>query len=133
GCPVWGGASAAGPAFRVDPVRPRVAAICGRLDGLPLAVELAAARVKVLSTTDILANLDQRLPLLSGGARDVPERQRTLRATIDWSYDLLAPDEQQLFRRLAVFSGGCTLGAARAVCEATLDTLPSLLDKSLLP
>ena len=125
-------ASAADPAFRLDPVRPTVAAICGRLDRLPLAVELAAARVKVLSTTDILANLDQRLPLLSGGARDVPERQRTLRATIDWSYHLLATDEQQLFRRLAVFSGGCTLESARAVCEATLDTLQSLLDKSLL-
>ncbi|TMG53498.1 MAG: tetratricopeptide repeat protein, partial [Chloroflexi bacterium] len=125
-------ASAADPAFRLDPVRPVVAAICGRLDRLPLAVELAAARVKMLSTADILANLDERLPLLSGGARDMPERQRTLRATIDWSYDLLATDEQQLFRRLAVFSGGCTLESARAVCEATLDTLQSLLDKSLL-
>ena len=79
--------------------------ICRRLDDLPLALELAAARVKALSSTQILERLEQRLPLLTGGARDLPERQRTLRATIDWSYELLTPEEQQLFARLAVFAG----------------------------
>src|SRR5439155_11817593 len=86
----------------------------------------------VLSTQALLARLEQRLPLLAGTARDAPERQRTLRATIAWSYDLLAPGEQDLFRRLAIFRGGCTLEAAEAVCDADLDTLASLVDKSLL-
>jgi predicted ATPase/class 3 adenylate cyclase len=106
--------------------------ICRRLDHLPLAIELAAARVKVLPPAAMLERLEQRLPLLTGGAGDLPARQRTLRATIDWSYDLLDAGEQSLFARLAVFRGGCTLDAAEEVCEADLDTLQSLVEKSLL-
>ena len=106
--------------------------ICRRLDDLPLALELAAARVKALSLRQILERLDQRLPLLTGGARDLPERQRTLRATIAWSHDLLSAEEQRLFRRLGVFRGGCTLEAAEQVSDADVDTLQSLVDKSLL-
>jgi predicted ATPase/class 3 adenylate cyclase len=109
-----------------------VAQICARLDGLPLAIELAAARVKVLSPQALLERLDQRLPLLAGGSRDAPERQRTLRATIEWSHELLSADEQRLFARLAVFRGGWTLEAAEAVADADLDTLQSLVDKSLV-
>jgi predicted ATPase len=106
--------------------------ICRRLDYLPLALELAAARVKALSPAQILERLEQSLPLLTGGPRDAPERQRTLRATIDWSHALLSPEEQQLFRRLSVFSGGFGLEAAEEVCGADLDGLQSLVDKSLL-
>jgi predicted ATPase/class 3 adenylate cyclase len=109
-----------------------VSKICRSLDELPLAIELAAARVKALSTTQILARLQQRLPLLTGGARDRPERQRTLRAAIEWSHELLAPHEQQLFIRLAVFRGGCTVETAESVAAADLDTLQSLVEKSLL-
>jgi len=109
-----------------------VALICERLDNLPLAIELAAARVKVLSPAALLARLEQRLPLLAGGAKDLPERQRTLRATIEWSHELLTADEQRLFARLAVFGGGCTLEAAEAVTDADLDTIQSLVDKSLV-
>ena len=109
-----------------------VSAICSRLDDLPLALELAAARIKALTPTQILERLEQRLPLLTGGARDLPERQRTLRATIEWSHDLLSEDEQRLYARLAVFRGGCTLEAAEDICDADLDTLQSLVDKSLL-
>jgi predicted ATPase len=109
-----------------------VPAICRRLDDLPLALELAAARVKALTTEQILERLEQRLPLLTGGARDLPERQRTLRDTIEWSYELLDDREQQLFGRLGVFRGGCTLEAAEAVAGADLETLQSLVDKSLL-
>ncbi len=116
----------------LDGNRAHVAAICARLDGLPLAIELAAARVNVLPLEKLLERLEQRLPLLTAGARDAPERQRTLRATIAWSHDLLDEREQQLFARLAVFAGGCTLEAAEAVCDADIDGLGSLLDKNLL-
>jgi predicted ATPase/class 3 adenylate cyclase/predicted negative regulator of RcsB-dependent stress response len=109
-----------------------VSEICRRLDDLPLALELAAARVKALSSAQILERLEKRLPLLTGGARDLPERQRTLRGAIEWSYELLNEEEQRLFARLSVFRGGCTLEAAEAVCEADVDTLHSLVDKSLL-
>ena len=109
-----------------------VAQICARLDHLPLAIELAAARVKLLSPKALLERLEQRLPILAGGARDLPERQRTLRATIEWSHELLTPDEQALFARLGVFRGGCTLEAAEAVVDADLDTIGSLVDKSLV-
>jgi predicted ATPase/DNA-binding SARP family transcriptional activator len=110
--------------------------ICARLDGLPLAIELAAARVKVLEPAEILSRLERRLALLTGGARDAPERQQALRATIDWSHDLLDPGEQRLFARLAVFVGGWTLEAAEAVAgdaqTDVLEGLASLADKSLV-
>ena len=122
-------ARAVRPDFAADAA---VSEICRRLDDLPLALELAAARVKALSSKQILERLEQRLPLLTGGARDLPERQRTLRATIAWSHDLLTADEQRLFARLAVFRGGCTLEAAEAVIDADLDGLQSLVDKSLV-
>jgi predicted ATPase len=109
-----------------------VSEICRRLDELPLAIELAAARTKVLSVDQLLALVEARLPLLTGGPRDVPQRQRTLRATIEWSYQLLTANEQRLFARLAVFAGGCALDAAIQVCDADLDTLASLVEKSLL-
>jgi predicted ATPase len=122
-------ARAVEPSFQADEA---VSEICRRLDDLPLALELAAARVKALSSRQILERLEQRLPLLTGGARDLPKRQRTLRATIEWSYELLTREERRLFARLAVFRGGCTLEAAEQVAEADLDTLQSLVDKSLL-
>jgi predicted ATPase len=113
-----------------------VAGICRRLEGLPLAIELAAARLKLLTAESLLARLDERLRLLTGGARDLPERQQTMRGTIRWSYDLLEEAERAVLRRLAVFAGGCTLEAAEAVCgecgAEVLDVLESLLDKSLL-
>ncbi len=105
--------------------------LCERLDNLPLALELAAARTKLFTPAQLLDRLGQRLDLFKGG-RDADARQRTLRATIEWSYDLLTPEEQQLFARLSVFSGGSTFEAARAICDADEDTLQSLLDKSLL-
>jgi predicted ATPase len=105
--------------------------LCARLDELPLAIELAAARSSVLSPAQILARLSKRLDLLKGG-RDGDARQHTLRATIEWSHDLLDAREQRLFAGLAVFAGGCTLDAAEHVCDADLDTLQSLVDKSLL-
>jgi predicted ATPase len=122
-------ARAVKPDFDVNGAVPE---ICRRLDDLPLALELAAARVKALSPKQILERLERRLPLLTGGTRDLPERQRTLKAAIDWSYDLLTEAEQYVFRRLAVFVGGCTLDAAEVVAGADVDTLHSLVDKSLL-
>src|SRR5207245_7185400 len=102
---------------------PAVAEICARLDGLPLAIELAAAHVRLLPPQALLARLSSRLKLLTGGARDLPARQQTLRATIDWSYSLLTQSEQRLFARLAVFVGGGTLEAIEASCksESALD------------
>jgi len=120
------------PDFRLNGDAPTVAQICSRLDGLPLAIELAAARSKVLSPTALLERLDRRLAVLTGGARDVPDRQRTLRDTIAWSYELLDETEQRLFSRLAVFVGGFTLVAAEQVCDADLDTIASLVEKSLV-
>lgn len=115
-----------------------IAAICARLDGLPLAIELAASRTKLLSPTAMLPRLESSLNLLTGGARDLPLRQQTLRATVDWSYSLLSPAEQSLFRRLSVFVGGCTLEAVEAVCDTKgdlgldlLDGIASMVDKSL--
>ena len=110
-----------------EPIR----VLCERLDGLPLAIELAAARMTLLSPEQLLERLSQRLDLLKG-RRDADPRQQTLRATIEWSYDLLSPEEQVLFARLSVFAGGCTLEAAEEVSEAELDTLESLVDKNLL-
>jgi predicted ATPase/DNA-binding SARP family transcriptional activator len=109
-----------------------IAEICTRLDLLPLAIELAAARTKLLSPEALLARLERRLELLTGGARDLPERQRTMRSTIEWSYELLNEDERRLLARLSIFVGGCTLEAAEAVCEETLDQFASLVDKSLV-
>ena len=109
-----------------------VAALCQRLDNLPLALDLAAARVTVLSLEQIFARLDRSLPLLTGGTRDAPERQRTLAATIAWSWDMLNDEEKRLFARLSVFAGGCTLEGAEQVCDADLETLASLVGKSLL-
>ena len=108
-----------------------MAELCTRLDSLPLAVELAAARTKALTPAQILERLSSRLDLLKGG-RDADPRQQTLRATIEWSHELLSPEEQELFARLSVFSGGCTLEAAEEVCDASLDTLQSLVEKSLV-
>jgi predicted ATPase/class 3 adenylate cyclase len=108
-----------------------ITVLCRRLDNLPLAVELAAARTKVLSPAQILDRLSERLDLLKGG-RDADARQRTLRATIEWSYDLLSREEKTLFARLAVFAGGSTLEAAVAIAGADLDTIESLVDKSLV-
>ena len=107
-------------------------AICARLDCLPLALELAAARCRVLSPEELLSRLEHGLELLTGGPRDVTARQQTLRATIEWSYSLLDPDEQQLFAGLSIFSGGCTLEATTRVCDASLERLESLMDQSLL-
>jgi predicted ATPase/class 3 adenylate cyclase len=132
-------AQAVRPGFQIsNDSAPAVAEICIRLDGLPLAIELAAARVKLLSPQAILARLDQRLKLLTGRARGVPARQQTLRSAIDWRYVLLEEPERRLFARLAVFVGGCTLEAAEAVCSDAeldvdvLDTMASLVDKSLV-
>ena len=116
-----------------------VTAICRRLDGLPLAIELAAARAKVLPPAALLARLETRLPLLTAGGRDLPARQQTMRDAIAWSFDLLSSEEQALFRRLSVFVGGCTLDAAGAVAVApsapgsnVFEGVASLVDKSLL-
>ena len=110
---------------------PAARELCERLDNLPLALELAAARTKLFSPAQLLERLGQRLDLFKGG-RDVDPRQRTLRATIEWSYELLDSEEQRLFARLSVFAGGCAYDAAEEICGADEDTLQSLLDKSLL-
>ena len=115
-----------------------IAAICARLDGLPLAIELAASRIKMLSPAMMLTRLESSLNLLTGGARDLPVRQQTLRGTVNWSYSLLNAAEQSLFRRLSVFIGGCTLEAVEAVCDTkgdlgldVFDGMASMVDKSL--
>ena len=130
------------PEFQVTNANaPAVAEICVRLDGLPLAIELAAARIKLFPPQTLLARLGQRLAVLTGGARDVPARHQALRNTIAWSYQLLNAQEQRLFRRLSAFVGGCTVEAIEAVCAAldksngaewVLDAVASLIDKSLL-
>ena len=109
-----------------------IAEICRRLDGLPLAVELAAARINVLTPKQMLERLGASLDLLTGGTRDAPERHRTLRATIEWSYDLLSDEERRLFARLAVFIGSFALEAAEAICDAAVDTFAGLVDKKLV-
>jgi predicted ATPase/serine/threonine protein kinase len=118
---------------------PAIAAVCARLDGLPLAIELAASRIKLLSPTTMLTRLESSLSLLTGGARDLPLRQQTIRGTVNWSYSLLNTAEQSLFRRLSVFTGGCTLEAVEAVCDTkgdlglnVLDGMASMVDKSLI-
>jgi predicted ATPase len=133
-------ARAVAPAFRIDDANAKaVAEICVRLDGLPLAIELAASRVNVLEPAEILARLKQRLPLLISGPGNRPERQRTLRGAIEWSEELLDPPQKLLFGRLAIFAGGCTLEAAEAICNPggeleldTLDGMAALVDQSLV-
>jgi predicted ATPase/DNA-binding CsgD family transcriptional regulator/Tfp pilus assembly protein PilF len=133
-------AQAIKPDFQLTPANGRaIAEICVRLDGLPLALELAAARIRLLPPQALLARLAQRFQVLAGGPQTMPERQQTLRNTLQWSYDLLDAQEQRLFRRLSVFVGGWTLEAVEAVCyqapdeaSSTLDEVTSLLDKSLL-
>jgi predicted ATPase/transcriptional regulator with XRE-family HTH domain len=132
-------ARAVKPAFALtDDNAPAVVESCHRLDGLPLAIELAAARCKVLTPQAMLGRLEHRLRLLTDGARDAPERQRTLRAAIAWSHDLLSPEERVLFRRLGVFVGGCTLAAVERVCDAgelgfdVFDGIAALVDQSLV-
>jgi predicted ATPase/class 3 adenylate cyclase len=117
------------PGFEPDD---SVAEVCRQLDNLPLAIELAAARTSLLSSAEILARLDRRLGLLTRGPSDAVERQRTLEATIAWSYNLLGPHEQRLFARLGVFAGGWTIDAAEAICDATVDGLAGLVDASLV-
>jgi predicted ATPase/DNA-binding CsgD family transcriptional regulator len=135
-------AQAINPGFKLTEQNARpLAGVCVRLDGLPLAIELAAARILVLPPDDLLARLISRLKLLTGGARNLPERHRTLRAAIDWSYNLLDPGEQILFRRIGVFVGGCALEAVVEVCGSSqpgepeidmLEGVTSLVGKSLL-
>ncbi|MEU4981999.1 BTAD domain-containing putative transcriptional regulator [Streptomyces sp. NPDC021969] len=128
--------AAARPGFRVDADEETAAAcaeICRRLDGLPLAIELAAARLRMLTPRQIAERLDDRFRLLTSGSRTVLPRQQTLRAVVDWSWDLLDADERDVLGRLSVFAGGCDLAAAEAVCgPAALDALGSLVDKSLV-
>jgi predicted ATPase/serine/threonine protein kinase len=133
-------ASSIRPGFRLTPENAAaVAQICRRLDGLPLAIELAASRIKVLPPASLLARLENSLEILTGGGRDLPERHQTIRRTIDWSYELLTPPERKLFARLSVFVGGCTLEAAEAVCNTredlqcdVMEGISSLIDKNLL-
>jgi predicted ATPase/class 3 adenylate cyclase len=133
-------AQSARPDFEIDNrSAPAVAGICARLDGLPLAIELAAARIKLLGPEAILQRLEGSLSLLTSSSRDLSERQRTLRGAIDWSHDLLDPTERVLFRRLGIFVGGCSIERAEQICDPDgqlgvdmLDGLSSLIDKSLL-
>ena len=125
-------AAAVDPGFRLEEGNAAaVAEICFALEGLPLALELAAARTALLPPEELARRLTRRLPLLDEGARDLPHRQRTLRAAIEWSYELLDDEERRLFRALAVFAGGCTIEAAESVCDASLSGLTSLVEKSL--
>ncbi|MFF4797294.1 BTAD domain-containing putative transcriptional regulator [Streptomyces sp. NPDC001351] len=125
--------AAARPGFRVDEDPEACAEICRRLDGLPLAIELAAARLRMLTPRQIADRLDDRFRLLTSGSRTVLPRQQTLRAVVDWSWDLLDEEEKEVLRRLSVFAGGCDLAAAEAVCgPAALGALGSLVDKSLV-
>ncbi|MFI6561296.1 BTAD domain-containing putative transcriptional regulator [Streptomyces sp. NPDC050534] len=125
--------AAARPGFSVEEDREACAEICRRLDGLPLAIELAAARLRMLTPRQIADRLDDRFRLLTSGSRTVLPRQQTLRAVVDWSWDLLDEDERDVLRRLSVFAGGCDLTAAEAVCgPAALEALGSLVDKSLV-
>jgi predicted ATPase/tRNA A-37 threonylcarbamoyl transferase component Bud32 len=133
-------AQAVKPTFQLTQANAHlIAEVCTHLDGLPLAIELAAARMKLLAPQALLSRLEHRFAVLTGGTQDAPRRQQTLRNTIDWSYDLLSAQEQQLFRRLAVFVGGCSLEAIEALCmmldggaDQALDGMSSLLDKNLL-
>ncbi len=127
-------AQAADPNFELSEKNAAaVAELCARLDGLPLAIELAAARTKLLPPATLLSRLGNRLELLAEGRRDAPHHQQTLRMTFDWSYDLLDQNAQRLFAQLAVFAGGCTLASAEAVCDgAVLETLGALVDESLV-
>ena len=133
-------AVAAKPDFQLTDENARaVVEICARIDGLPLAIELASSRIKLLTPQALLARLKHRLELLAGGARDMPPRQQTMRGTIAWSYDLLSGEQQTLFRRVAAFGGGCRIEAAKAVCDPAgelatdvLDGLAALVDNSLL-
>ncbi len=128
--------------FTITPANVRaIAEICVQLDGLPLAIELATARIRVLRPQELLARLHNRLPMLTEGPQDAPTRQRTLRATIEWSYNLLSPYERQIFQRLAIFAGGCSLHAAETLCKQIdgqeyeiqiLDAISSLIDQNLL-
>jgi predicted ATPase/DNA-binding SARP family transcriptional activator len=126
-------AQAVDPGFELDTRSALdIARLCARLDGLPLAIELAAARTKLLAPAEIFERLEREPNILPSGPRDAPARQRTLAATILWSYDLLGPDECRAFMRLGVFVGGCTLEAAERVCDTTLETLAALVDNNLL-
>ncbi|HEU5477140.1 MAG TPA: BTAD domain-containing putative transcriptional regulator [Gaiellaceae bacterium] len=126
-------ARAVDPDFELDSLTaPDIARVCARLDGLPLAIELAAARAKLLGPAEILERLEREPHLLPPGPRDAPARQQTLAATIHWSYDLLGPVERVAFARLGVFVGGCTLAAAEEVCDVPLEVLAALVDNNLL-
>src|SRR5262249_53703530 len=133
-------AGTANPRFRLTHQNaPAVASLCLRLDGIPLALELAAARLRALPVDTLAARLDDRFRLLTGGSRTALPREQTLRAAIDWSYDLLSEPERTLLRRLGVFAGGWTLDAAEAVCAGdgvdqaeVLDQLTQLIEKSLV-